>query len=81
MVDPLLKKGKGVKFSDVAGLREPKIEVCFSFLTYNTFKIEKFLKYVFVTYLMREFSNDKTDVVSPNRHIKDLESRVMAKRI
>ena len=27
LIDPLIKKGKGVKFSDVAGLKEPKVEV------------------------------------------------------
>ena len=27
LIDPQIKKGKGVKFSDVAGLKEPKIEV------------------------------------------------------
>ena len=27
LIDPMIKKGKGVKFSDVAGLKEPKVEV------------------------------------------------------
>merc|ERR1719369_709690 len=27
LIDPMMKKGKGVKFSDVAGLKEPKVEL------------------------------------------------------
>merc|ERR1719367_2180475 len=27
LIDPSIKQGKGVKFSDVAGLKEPKVEV------------------------------------------------------
>ena len=27
LIDPMIKKGQGVKFSDVAGLKEPKVEV------------------------------------------------------
>merc|ERR1719318_2371748 len=27
LIDPLIRKGKGTKFSDVAGLKEPKVEV------------------------------------------------------
>merc|ERR1719290_586939 len=27
LIDPMIRKGKGVKFSDVAGLKQPKIEV------------------------------------------------------
>ena len=27
LIDPQIKKGKGVKFDDVAGLKEPKVEV------------------------------------------------------
>ena len=27
LIDPMIRKGKGVKFSDVAGLKEPKVEV------------------------------------------------------
>ena len=27
LIDPMIKKGKGTKFSDVAGLKEPKVEV------------------------------------------------------
>ena len=27
LIDPMVRKGKGTKFSDVAGLKEPKIEV------------------------------------------------------
>merc|ERR1719210_2626433 len=27
LIDPMIKKGQGVKFNDVAGLKEPKVEV------------------------------------------------------